>query len=190
MNVIDRHAVTRGATIGLLLFVPISALRVLIDHNVSDFEHSGWAPLFAIAIFAVYGIAGFSAARIAVDAPYSNGIVAAIGAFLLWIPIRILIWVVRDSDQHLLSGTAPVFTPARILGQVVFAAALGAIGGVIAARRRGSEDNRPRHPGPAEFPCSPKPIRTTRARSCVVVSPRAARCDPGRRTGSGRTASG
>ena len=63
MNVIDRHAVTRGATIGLLLFVPISALRVLIDHNVSDFEHSGWAPLFAIAIFVVYGVAGFVGAN-------------------------------------------------------------------------------------------------------------------------------
>ena len=80
----------------------------------------------------------FCASRLAVDAPYSNGIVAAIGAFVLWIPIRILIWAVRDSDQHLFSGTAPVFTPARILGQVVFAAALGAIGGVIAARRAGS----------------------------------------------------
>ena len=135
MNVIDRHAVMRGAALGLLLFVPISALRVLVDHNVSDFDHSGWAPLFALAIFAVYGIAGFLAARIAIDAPYSNGIVAAIGAFLLWIPIRILIWAVRDSDQHLFSGTNPVFTPGRILGQVVFAAALGAIGGVIASRR-------------------------------------------------------
>jgi hypothetical protein len=135
VNVIDRHAITRGAAIGLLLFVPISALRVLIDRNVSDFDHSGWAPLFAIAIFAVYGIAGFIAARIAVDAPYSNGIVGAIGAFVLWIPIRILIWAVRDSDQGLFSGHTPVFTPARILGQVVFAAALGAIGGVIASRR-------------------------------------------------------
>jgi hypothetical protein len=138
MNVIDRHAVMRGAAVGLLLFVPISALRVLVDHNVNDFDHSSWAPLFALAIFAVYGISGFVAARIALDAPYSNGIVAAIGAFVLWIPIRILIWAVRDSDQHLFTGTTPVFTAGRILGQVVFAAALGAIGGVIASRRHRS----------------------------------------------------
>ncbi len=143
MNVIDRHAVMRGAAIGLLLFVPISALRVLVDHNVSDFDHSGWAPLFAIAIFAVYGISGFLAARLAVDAPYSNGIVAAIGAFVLWVPIRILIWAVRDSDQQLFSGANPVFTPGRILGQIVFAAALGAIGGVIASRRRRSQVGEP-----------------------------------------------
>ncbi len=142
MNVIDRHAVMRGAAIGLLLFVPISALRVLVDHNVSDFDHSGWAPLFAIAIFAVYGIAGFLAARLAVDAPYSNGIVAAIAAFLLWIPIRVLIWAVRDTDRQLFSGATPVFTPGRILGQIVFAAALGAIGGVIASRRQRAQTTR------------------------------------------------
>jgi len=29
----------------------------------------------------------------------------------------------------------PVFTPARILGQIVFAAAFGAIGGWLASRR-------------------------------------------------------
>ena len=135
MKVIDRHAVARGAAIGLFLFVPISALRVLIDRSVEDFDHSGWAPLFAVAIFAVYAIAGFVAARIATDAPYSNGIVAAIGALVLWLPIRTVIWAIRDSSQSLFGGTDPVFTPGRILGQVVFAAALGAIGGVVAARR-------------------------------------------------------
>ena len=146
MKVIDRHAVARGAAIGLFLFVPISALRVLIDRSVEDFDHSGWAPLFAVAIFAVYAIAGFVAARIATDAPYSNGIVAAIGALVLWLPIRTVIWAIRDSSQSLFGGTDPVFTPGRILGQVVFAAALGAIGGVVAARRsarRTSEGTEP-----------------------------------------------
>ena len=135
MNVIDRAAVARGAAIGLFLFVPISALRVLIDRNVENFDDSGWAPLFALAIFAVYVVTGFMAGRIAKEAPYSNGIVAAIGALLLWLPIRALIWAIRDSEQQLFGGTDPVFTPGRILGQIVFAAALGAIGGVVGARR-------------------------------------------------------
>ena len=135
MNVIDRAAVARGAAIGLFLFVPISALRVLIDRNVENFDDSGWAPLFALAIFAVYVVTGFMAGRIANEAPYSNGIVAAIGALLLWLPIRALIWAIRDSEQQLFGGTDPVFTPGRILGQIVFAAALGAIGGVVGARR-------------------------------------------------------
>ena len=146
MNVIDRHAVARGAAIGLFLFVPISALRVLIDRNVENFDDSGWAPLFALAIFAVYVITGFVAARIATEAPYSNGIVAAIGALVLWLPIRTLIWAIRDSGQQLFGGTDPVFTPGRILGQVVFAAALGAIGGVVAARRSTSAPIDPTEP--------------------------------------------
>ena len=134
-DVLDRHAIARGAAFGLLLFVPLSAIRVVIDQNVSDFDHSGWAPVFAIALFVVYVVAGLVAARAAPDAPLSNGIVAAVGAFLLWIPIRILIWAIRDASQGLFSGTDPVFTPARILGQIVFAAAFGAFGGWIASRR-------------------------------------------------------
>ena len=102
---------SRGAAFGLLLFVPLSAIRVVIDQNVSDFDHSGWAPVFAIALFVVYIVAGLVAARAAVDAPLSNGIVAAVGAFLLWIPIRIVIWLIRDNGDGLFSGSAPVFTP-------------------------------------------------------------------------------
>ena len=134
-DVIDPHAVARGAAIGLLLFVPLSAIRVVIDQNVSDFDHSGWAPAFAVALFAVYVVAGVVAGRAALDAPYSNGIVAAVGAFVLWIPIRILIWAIRDTGQALFGGADPVFTPARILGQIVFAAAFGIIGGWLASRR-------------------------------------------------------
>ena len=137
-DVVDLHAVARGAAFGLLLFVPLSALRVVIDQNVADFDHSGWAPVFAVALFVVYVLAGLVAARAAVDAPLSNGIVAAVGAFLLWIPIRILIWAIRDASQGLFTGTDPVFTPARILGQIVFAAAFGAIGGWLVARRAGA----------------------------------------------------
>src|SRR5262245_26130510 len=96
-DVIDRHAVLRGALIGLLLFVPLSAVRVVIDQNVSDFDGSAWAPVFAVALFVVYVIAGMIAGRAAPEAPFSNGILAAVGAFLLWLPIRVLIWAVRDN---------------------------------------------------------------------------------------------
>ncbi len=135
MRVLDRSAISRGASVGLVLFVPVSAARVLIDRNVNDFDNSGWAPLFALALFVIYGIAGYAAARMALDTPLSNGIVAAVGAFLLWIPIRIAIWILRDSGQPLFGGRDPVLTPARILGQLVFAALFGAIGGYLSMRR-------------------------------------------------------
>ena len=69
------------------------------------------------------------------EAPLSNAMLGAIGAFVLWIPVRILIWAIRDTSQGLFSGADPVFTPAGILGQLVFAAALGAFGGWLAQRR-------------------------------------------------------
>ena len=135
MNVLDRHAVTRGAAVGLLLFVPVTTLRAIVDHNVDDFRHSGWAPLFAIALLAVYAVSGYVAARAAPDAPLSNAMLAAIGAFVLWIPVRIVIWAIRDTSQGLLAGKDPVFTAGGILAQFVFAAALGAFGSWLSQRR-------------------------------------------------------
>jgi hypothetical protein len=135
VNVIDRNAVAKGAAVGLLLFVPIAALRAVIDDNVNDFDHSGWAPVFAILLLVVYLIAGYVGGREAEDAPYSNGMVAAIGAFLLWIPIRIVIWALRDTGQGLVTGATPVFSVPAVFTQLVLAAALGAFGGWLAGRR-------------------------------------------------------
>lgn len=134
-KVLDGGAVAHGAAIGLMLFVPVTALRAVVDHNVNDFRHSAWAPVFAVALLVIYAAAGYVAARNAPEAPLSNAMAAGIGAFLLWIPIRIVIWAIRDASQGLVSGTDPVFTAGGVLGQLVFAAAFGAIGGWLAARR-------------------------------------------------------
>ncbi|MBK5286903.1 MAG: hypothetical protein JJE46_00415 [Acidimicrobiia bacterium] len=145
-SVIDRNAVARGAAIGVLLFVPLSAARVAIDRNVKDFDHSGWAPAFAIALFTVYVVSGFVAARMAADAPYSNGMIGAIGAFVGWIPIRILIWAVRDSTQPLFTGRNPALTVGGIFGQLIFAAFFGVIGGYVASRRSRAAVSEPDSP--------------------------------------------
>jgi hypothetical protein len=135
VSVIDRNAVARGAAVGLLLFVPIAAVRAVVDDNVGDFDHSSWAPVFALALLAVYLVAGYVGGRNSEDAPYSNGMVAAIGAFVLWIPIRLLIWALRDTSQGLVTGATPVFGIPAVFTQLVLAAALGAFGGWIAGRR-------------------------------------------------------
>ena len=133
-------AARRGAR-GLLVIVPLSALRVVIDQNGRDFDHSGWVPLFAIALFVAYVVAGVVAGtrrarRAAVERPPRRGrrvraVDPAPGADL--------------GDPRRGAGPVqrpdPVFTPGRILGQLVFAAAFGAFGGWIAsARRVGSVD--------------------------------------------------
>jgi hypothetical protein len=147
MATVDLRAVARGALGGLLLIVPLTALRAVVDREVRDFDSSGWVPLFAIALFGAYVVAGVLAGRRTPDAPLSNGLLAGVGALLLWLPLRVLIWLVRSESQGLFTGSDPVFTAGQLLGQLVFASLFGLIGGVIGARsvrtRRVSPDGTP-----------------------------------------------
>ncbi len=147
MASIDFRAVGRGALAGLLLIVPLTALRAILDHEISDFDGSGWVPLFALALFAAYVVAGAVAGRRGEDAPMSNGLLAGVGAVVLWLPLRVLIWAIRNESQGLFSGSDPVFTLGQLFGQVLFAAVFGLIGGILGARsvraRRVSPDGAP-----------------------------------------------
>ncbi|MGZ4736690.1 MAG: hypothetical protein ACXV8R_13860 [Acidimicrobiia bacterium] len=134
MSTFDSRAVGRGALAGLLVIVPLTALRAVLDQEIHDFDSSGWVPLFALALFGAYVVAGIVTGRRTPDAPLSNGLLAGVGALALWLPLRVLIWVVRSESQWLFSGSDPVFTAGQIFGQVLFAAVFGLIGGVIGAR--------------------------------------------------------
>jgi hypothetical protein len=133
--VIQGRAVVRGALLGLLVIVPVAVLYALFDRAVDDFQNSGWAPLFALAIVVAYLVAGVGAGRIALDAPLSNGALAGLGALVLWLPLRVLIWVMRDATNGLFTGTDPVFSASRLLGQAALAVGLGALGAYFAARK-------------------------------------------------------
>jgi len=135
MKTVEPGAVLRGALAGLLVIVPLSALRAVIDNETGNFEDSGWVVLFGLGLLAAYVVAGTVAALRAPGTPLSNGMLAGIGAFVLWVPLRILIWVARSESQGLISGSDPVFTFGQIFGQLLFAAAFGLIGGVIGGRR-------------------------------------------------------
>lgn len=139
MSTLDARAVWRGALAGLLVIVPLTALRAIVDQQVDHFDRSGWVPLFAIALFAAYVVAGVVAGRRAPDSPLSNGLFAGVGALVLWIPLRVLIWLVRGESQGLLTGSDPVFTAGQLFGSVLFAAVFGLIGGVLGARRARAE---------------------------------------------------
>ena len=134
MATLDSRAVGRGAAAGLLIIVPLTALRAVIDREVSNFDNSGWVPLFALALFAAYVLAGFVAGRRVPDAPLSNGLVAGMGALALWLPLRVLIWLVRDESQGLFTGSQPVFTVGQLFAQLLFAAVFGLLGGLLGAR--------------------------------------------------------
>jgi hypothetical protein len=135
VSTIDSRAVGRGALAGLLVIVPLTAIRAVLDHDVAHFDRSGWVPLFALALFVSYVIAGLVAGRRTPNAPMTNGLLAGVGAFLGWLPLRILIWAARGESQGLLSGVDPVFTVSQLFGQLLFAAVFGLIGGIIGARQ-------------------------------------------------------
>jgi hypothetical protein len=136
----DPGAVLRGAVAGLLVIVPLTALRAVMDRETGDFDGSGWLYLFGIGVLLAYVVAGAVAGHRAPGAPLTNGILAGFGALVLWLPVRVLIWAARSESQGLFSGVDPVFTVGQIFGQVLFAAAFGLIGGLIGARSaRGSQ---------------------------------------------------
>jgi hypothetical protein len=55
---------------------------------------------------------------------------------VLWVPVRVLIWLTRDDNQGLVSGRDPVFRPGQVFGFLVISTALGMLGGAVAMRRR------------------------------------------------------
>jgi hypothetical protein len=140
---VDRHAAWRGALVGLGVLVVVSVIEAILDHNLNDFKHSGWVyPLFVAILFG-YGLGGYQAGRAAPDGALTNGTIAGVGAFVLWIPVRIGIWLVRDENKGLFTGHSPALRPGQLFGQLVIAAGFGMLGGYMgsraAARHRSAE---------------------------------------------------
>jgi hypothetical protein len=134
-RLVDGPAVVRGALSGLVVIVPVTVARAVVSRQVTDFDHSGWAVVFFFAILFAYGLAGGVAGGAAAHAPLTNGALAAFGAIVLWLPLRILIWAIRHDHRGLFSGARPAITPGELFGAFVLGAALGIIGALIAARR-------------------------------------------------------
>ena len=123
-DTVDWRVVLRGACFGLAVIVPVTVVRVILDREVHDFDDSGWIyPLFVLILVA-YGLAGWIAGRARPDAPLSHGALAGLGAFVLWIPIRIVIWAVREDGRALFSGDDAALSPGQVFGQLVIAAAI------------------------------------------------------------------
>jgi hypothetical protein len=132
--IVDWRAVCRGALLGLLVLVAASVVEAILDRNIDTFRDSGWIyPLFVAILFG-YALGGWQAGRLVPDAALTNGALAGIGAFVLWIPVRIVIWLVRDEHRGLFSGHSPALRPGQIFGHLVIAAALGMVGGWLGAR--------------------------------------------------------
>ena len=139
---IDWRVVARGALVGLAVIVPVTILRVVLDREIRDFDDSGWIyPLFVLILVA-YFAAGFVAGSVRPDAPLTHGTLAGIGVLVLWIPIRVVIWAVREDGKGLFSGDKAALRPGQVFGAFVIASALSMIGAFVASKlgQRASAD--------------------------------------------------
>ena len=132
-------AVARGAACGLAVLIFVAATRAVLEHEVHEFDDSGWTlPLFVLLVVG-YLAAGWVAQRQAAaggyaDAPLTHGALAGLGAFVAWIPIRVAIWLVRDEGRGLVDGADAALRPGQLFGALVISAGIGMLGGHLAAR--------------------------------------------------------
>jgi hypothetical protein len=132
---LDWRSVARGALVGFAVIVPVTIIQAVLQHDLADYDHSGWRyPLFVL-ILAAYLAAGWWAARGRIDEPFTYGTLGAVGALVLWIPTRVVIWAVREDDRGLFTGSKAVLRPGQVLGHLLIAAAIGMLGGWLSARR-------------------------------------------------------
>jgi hypothetical protein len=128
-------AVARGAVVTLILLAVVSVAQAIVDHNVNDFQDSGWIYPFFLALLVSYVIGGRIAGLAVPEAGLTNGALAGVLGFVGWVPVRIVIWLVRDEHKGLFTGHSPVLRPGQVFGQLLIAAAFGMIGGWLGARR-------------------------------------------------------
>src|ERR1700674_4179789 len=134
VEAIDWPGIRRGAAAGLVVIVPATIIRAVLDRDVTDFSHSGWVYPVSVLILVAYVVAGGGGGRAGRPAPLTNGALAGLGSVVLWIPIRILIWVVREEGRGLVSGDRAVLPPGQLFGALVISVGLGMLGGVLGAR--------------------------------------------------------
>jgi hypothetical protein len=127
--------VLRGALLGAGLILLVSLAGALVDRAVDDFDDSAWPVTIFLGILVAYLAAGWGAGRQAVGSPLTNGALAGLGAFAVWVPVRTVIWAVRDDSRGLVAGDDAVFSLGGVFANLVFAAALGMVGALLGARQ-------------------------------------------------------
>src|SRR5262249_53964252 len=65
----------------------------------------------------------------------THGMLAGMGALVLWIPIRIVIWAVREDGRGLVTGHDAALAPGQLFGAFLIAAAFAVAGGWLGGRR-------------------------------------------------------
>lgn len=134
-KILSWPSITRGALAGLAIVVVAAIARAVLNHQMDDFKKSIWVYLLFVLVLVGYFVAGYVAGRARPDTPLANGALAGLGTVVLWIPIRVVIWAIREDGHALLKGNQAILRPGQIFGALVISTALGMVGALIAARR-------------------------------------------------------
>ena len=131
---LEGRAVARGAAVGLAVIVPVTIARAIVERHVTDLSTSAWIYPLSILVLVAYAAAGVAAARAAGHAPLLQGAVAGVVTVVAWLPVRALIWAVRENGRGLVSGDRAALPPVDVLGALALGLLVGLLGAALAAR--------------------------------------------------------
>jgi hypothetical protein len=141
----DWNGVTQGLAAGLAVLALAGIASSVADRmSLADATKDGVDAVLVLVVMAGYSVAGTLAGRRAPRAPLANGWAAAVGAFAVWVPLRILIWALRGDDRALVSGHDAVFSFTGVYAEVLAATVFGMLGAWLAARRSRAHEPSPR----------------------------------------------
>lgn len=141
-------AVWRGSVLGLAIVVPLAIVLAFVERVLDRSSlRTGIESVIVVLLFAGYFTAGFRAGRTEPSAPLTNGILAAVGTLVVWIPVYVLIVLARGDDLNLRAGT--------VFAQALVAAFLGMLGGWLASRHARAAPDAPDAPEAPDGPLTP-----------------------------------
>ena len=124
-HVVHPRAVAVGAGVALAICVPAAILAQVLDQAGTVDDDTSWLiVLFGVVLIGM-GVGGYVAAERRLDAPLSNGAVAALAAYLL----------VQTIGAVRLLASGDTVTWAAIPFFALLASSAGMIGGLLADRR-------------------------------------------------------
>jgi uncharacterized transporter YbjL len=132
VNVLRREAFGRGALVAVGILAIYAAVVLVLERAGVDINRIG-ALLYLVAL-AAFVVAGLVAGRRAPDAPFSNGLAAAVVGVVLWGVLWACIWVLRKALGTSSSVNAGAAIVVQFATQILVAGACGLLGGWIGAR--------------------------------------------------------
>ncbi|MCU1458073.1 MAG: hypothetical protein JWL73_2165 [Actinomycetia bacterium] len=131
---LDARAVFGTALVALCGLLPVYVLGSWLDQRLTDFDHSGWYTVVAILTILVWFAAGLRAGILAPRAPLSNAAIGVLLAFVLFLPVRVLLWLWRSDSKGLFTGPRPLFAIGTLVASALVAMVIAMIGALISSR--------------------------------------------------------